>query len=153
MQAHRQAIENLDNAFVSTGDLPTPEMVAALVAEAHARFKSNTDGENSLVYPALAKTPSNLFGVCVAGVSGKIYAAGDTDHQLSIMSVCKPFVFALVCREIGAERARDKLGVNATGLPFNSFTAVERSADGRTNPMVNAGGIAQLEKRVVGLRE
>jgi glutaminase len=148
MQAHRQAIENLDNAFVSTGDLPTPEMVAALVAEAHARFKSNTDGENSLVYPALAKTPSNLFGVCVAGVSGKIYAAGDTDHQFSIMSVSKPFV-----REIGAERARDKLGVNATGLPFNSFTAVERSADGRTNPMVNAGGIAQLEKRVVGLRE
>jgi glutaminase len=32
--------------------------------------------------------------------------------------------------------------VNATGLPFNSIEAVERSGDGRTNPMVNPGAIA-----------
>jgi glutaminase len=32
--------------------------------------------------------------------------------------------------------------VNATGLQFDSLTAVERSADGRTNPMVNSGAIA-----------
>ena len=58
------------------------------------------------------------------------------------MSVSKPFVFALVCQALGAEQVRDKLGVNATGLPFNSLAAIERSADGRTNPMVNAGAIA-----------
>jgi glutaminase len=34
------------------------------------------------------------------------------------------------------------LGVNSTGLPFNSVIAVERSGDGLTNPMVNAGAIA-----------
>jgi glutaminase len=34
------------------------------------------------------------------------------------------------------------LGVNATGLPFNSLAAVARSTDGRTNPMVNSGAIA-----------
>jgi glutaminase len=34
------------------------------------------------------------------------------------------------------------IGVNATGLPFNSLEAVERSAGGRTNPMVNSGAIA-----------
>src|SRR3974390_1774535 len=142
MEVQRQGIENLDAPFVSTGDLPTPERVAALVAEAHARFRSNVDGKNSQVYPALARVPSNLIAVCVVRVSGKIYAAGDTDHQFSIMSVSKPFVFALVCQEIGAERAREKLGVNATGLPFNSLAAVERGVDGRTNPMVNAGAIA-----------
>ena len=32
--------------------------------------------------------------------------------------------------------------MNATGLPFNSLEAVERSADGTTNPMVNSGAIA-----------
>ena len=32
--------------------------------------------------------------------------------------------------------------MNATGLPFNSLEAVERSGDGRTNPMVNPGAIA-----------
>lgn len=58
------------------------------------------------------------------------------------MSVSKPFVFALVCEVLGAEAARRRLGVNATGLPFNSLAAIERSGDGRTNPMVNPGAIA-----------
>jgi glutaminase len=117
-------------------------MVKALVAEAHALFKSNTEGENSQVYPALARAARDLFGVCVAGTSGKIYAAGEADHEFSIMSVSKPFVFALVCQEIGPDQAREKLGANATGMPFNSLAAVEYSSDGRTNPMVNAGAIA-----------
>ena len=142
MQERRQGVDSLNFAFVSTGSLPTPEMITALVEEAHARFKSNIEGENSQVYPALARTPSELFGVCVVGVSGNVYAAGDTDHEFSIMSVSKPFVFALVCQQMGAEQAREKLGANATGMPFNSLAAVERSADGRTNPMVNAGAIA-----------
>jgi glutaminase len=142
MQERRQGVDSLDSAFVSTGSLPPPEMITALVGEAHARFKSSTGGENSQVYPALARVPRELFGVCVVGVSGKVYAAGDTDHEFSIMSVSKQFVFALVCQQMGAEQAREKLGVNATGMPFNSLAAVERSADGRTNPMVNAGAIA-----------
>jgi glutaminase len=58
------------------------------------------------------------------------------------MSVSKPFLFALICQEIGAEDAREKVGANATGLPFNSLAAIEQSPDGRTNPMVNAGAIA-----------
>jgi glutaminase len=58
------------------------------------------------------------------------------------MSVAKPFVFAFVCEALGDEEARQKLGVNATGFPFDSLAAVERSADGRSNPMVNAGAIA-----------
>ena len=89
--------------YVSTGSLPPREFVTALVAEAHERFKSNTDGKNSDVYPALASVPSELFGVCVVGTSGNVYAVGDTDHEFSIMSVSKPFVFALVCQVMGAE--------------------------------------------------
>jgi glutaminase len=131
-----------DRAYVSTGHLPTPEVVTALVSEAHQRFKSNTEGENSNVYPALARVPSDLFGICVVGTTGNSFAIGDTDHEFSIMSVSKPFVFALVCNEIGPEKAREMLGANATGMPFNSLGAIERSPDGRTNPMVNAGAIA-----------
>ncbi len=140
MQA--RGTKKIASPFVSTGHLPTPEMVTELVTEAHARYRSNTEGKNSQVYPALARVPSELFGICVVGVSGNVYAAGDTDYEFSIMSVSKPFIFALVCQELGAEQARERLGANATGLPFNSLTAVELSADGRTNPMVNAGAIA-----------
>jgi glutaminase len=130
------------SGFVSTGRLPADDQVARWVSEAHAMFKTNTEGRNSQVYPALAKVSSDLFGVCIVGINGKIYAAGEVDHAFSIMSVSKPFVFALVCQLIGAAKARELLGANSTGLPFNSVTAVERSVDGRTNPMVNAGAIA-----------
>jgi glutaminase len=122
--------------------LPPPDLVKSLVSEAHARFKSNAEGKNSQVYPALARVPSELFGICVVGTNGNVYAVGDAEHEFSIMSVSKPFVFALVCQSLGPEEARERLGVNATGLPFNSLAAVERGDEGRTNPMVNSGAIA-----------
>lgn len=131
-----------ERPFVSTGHLPPVEEVQKLVSEAYARFKSNTDGQNSDVYPALAKVPRDLFGICVVGTSGKVYAAGDIDFEFSIMSVSKPFIFALICQLIGHEEARAKLGANATGYAFNSVAGIERMPDGRTNPMVNAGAIA-----------
>jgi glutaminase len=58
------------------------------------------------------------------------------------MSVSKPFAFALACEALGPDVLRERVGVDATGLPFNSLWAVERSPDGRTNPMVNSGAIA-----------
>lgn len=129
-------------AYVSTGDLPERGLVQALVDEAHESYRGNQLGETSQVYPALARARADLFGVSVVATGGTVFAAGDADHEFSIMSVSKPFVFALVCALIGPESARRKLGVNSTGLPFNSLAAVERSDDGRTNPMVNAGAIA-----------
>lgn len=132
---------DLNNAYVSTGHLPERAAVQKLVEEAHQLFLTNQDGENSQVYPALARVPKELFGVCVVGTDGHVYAAGDVEHEFSIMSVSKPFIFALICETIGAEEARAKLGANATGHPFNSLTAIEQGG-GRTNPMVNAGAIA-----------
>ena len=129
-------------SYVSTGRLPSPEVVRALVTQAHRRFRANRDGANSDVYPALAEVAPDLFGLCVVGVNGAAYASGDSGHPFSIMSVSKPFVFALVCEALGAEAARQRLGVNATGLKFNALEAIERSGDGRTNPMVNPGAIA-----------
>jgi glutaminase len=137
-----RAEESAAYPFVSTGHLPPHEEVARLVSEAYALYRSNEDGTNSQVYPALAEVPSSLFGVCVAGTGGEVFAVGDADHEFAIMSVSKPFIFALVCQAVGAETARRKLGANATGLPFNSLAAVERTRDGLTNPMVNAGAIA-----------
>ncbi len=128
--------------FVSTGGLPPSDLVKSLVAESHERFRSNTLGATSQVYPALARVRPDLFGICVVGTNGDIHAAGDDHVEFSIMSVAKPFVFALICVALGPEEARRRIGVNATGLPFNSLSAVEQSADGRTNPMVNSGAIA-----------
>jgi glutaminase len=101
-----------------------------------------SEGSNSTVYPALERADPNKFGVCVVGVGGSAFEAGDTSEAFTIMSVVKPFVFAMVCEEIGAEEAHRLIGVNATGLPFNSLAAIEQGPGGRTNPMVNSGAIA-----------
>ena len=112
------------------------------MAEAHERYRVNGEGQNSQVYPALARVPSKLFGICVVGTSGNVYEVGDADYEFTIMSVSKPFVFALVCQQLGVEEVRQRIGVNATGLAFNSLAAIEQGDDGRTNPMVNSGAIA-----------
>jgi len=138
----RNTTETTNDAYVSTGHLPSPERVRALVNDAYERFKSNRDGENSKVYPALARVPSDLFGICVVGTSGNVHAAGAAEHEFTIMSVSKPFLFALVCEAVGVQAVREKVGVNATGLAFNSLEGIERTPDGRTNPMVNSGAIA-----------
>jgi glutaminase len=127
---------------VSTGRLPAAERVRDLVAEAHERLKSIDEGKNAEYIPALTKVPSELFGVSIVGTTGIAFAAGDAEYEFSIQSVSKPFVFALICQVIGEDEARQKLGVNSTGLPFNSVVGIERSSDGTTNPMVNAGAIA-----------
>ena len=134
--------EHDDAPYVSTGRLPSPEQVRRSVDEAYERYQTVPGGEVSRVYPALAGVPAGLFGICAVGTSGSVYTAGDAGHGFAVMSVAKPFVFALVCQALGPEEVRRRVGVNATGLAFNSLAAVERVQDGRTNPMVNAGAIA-----------
>ena len=141
MSAETSVQDLIDYQYVSTGRLPPAEVVIRLVDEAYERYRSNTDGGNSQAYPALAEVPKDLFGICVVGTEGAVYSVGAAEYLFSIMSVSKPFVFAAVCQAIGAEQAREKLGANATGLPFNSLAAIE-NGDGRTNPMVDAGAIA-----------
>lgn len=128
-------------APVSTGRLPREAEVRRLVRQAWERHRGEDSGENASHYPALAEMPRDAFGVCVVAVAGYVAEAGDAGVPFTIMSVAKPFVFALVCDALGAAEARERIGVNATGLPFNSLAAVEAGPGGRTNPMVNAGAI------------
>ena len=128
--------------WVSNGHLPTAEVVQELVAEAHGRFAPVLDGQVADYIPALAAAAPGHFGLCVSSCGGALFEAGEARESFSIQSISKPFLFALVCQAIGEEEAREKLGVNSTGLPFNSVLAVERSGEGLSNPMVNAGAIA-----------
>jgi glutaminase len=128
--------------LISTGHLPQPQEVETLIRAAYDRYKDLHDGKIADYIPALAKVSGKLFGICLVGTDGRAFAIGDSQHEFSIQSVSKPFVFALVCEAIGIEVARGKIGVNATGLPFNSVMAIELNADRTMNPMVNAGAIA-----------
>jgi glutaminase len=128
--------------FVSTGNLPSAEHVRLLVNEAYLRFRANSDGELSHVYPSLATVDPDRFGICVANTRGLTANAGDADVEFSIMSVAKPFVFALMSGVHTPDTVAQFVGLNATGRKFNSVAAIEDRPDGRTNPMVNPGAIA-----------
>lgn len=127
---------------ISTGRLPGDDEVRRLLEEAHRLAATNDEGVVADYIPALAKVSRRLFGACIVGVNGAVHEIGDVAHTFSIQSVSKPFVFALVCQAIGVEEARAKLGVDATGLPFNSVMAVELNDSRTMNAMVNAGAIA-----------
>ncbi len=138
--------EALDGGrYVSTGNLPRDDRVAELVDACHHEFDAVAEGSVSEVYPALARADPQHFGIAVTGVDGHEVAVGDVEVRFPVMSVAKPFVFALAGERHGVDRVVDHLGANATNRPFNSLTAVEEGPAGRTNPMVNAGAIACTE--------
>jgi glutaminase len=128
--------------WVSTGSLPSDEDVRAIVETGYERFRHLADGKVADYIPALAQASPDAFGVCVVGVRGRVFAIGDAEQEFTIQSISKLFVFALVCDSLGAADARDKLGVNSTGLPFDSVMGIELNEDRTMNPMVNAGALA-----------
>jgi glutaminase len=127
---------------ISTGALPADSEVLSVVTDGYERYRYCLEGEVADYIPALAQAPADAFGICVVGVRGGLYAIGDAEMEFSIQSVSKIFVFVLICEILGTEDARRKLGVNSTGLPFNSVMAVELNEDRTMNPMVNAGALA-----------
>ena len=128
--------------YVSTGHLPPEEHVRLLVEEAYNRIRGNADGDVSHVYPSLASVDPDKFGICVANTRGLTATAGDAEVEFTIMSVAKPFIFALMCGVHTPNTVAQFVGLNATGRRFNSVGAIEDRPDGKTNPMVNPGAIA-----------
>ncbi len=110
--------------------------------EAYDKFKNNKDGKNADYIKELANVDPKIFGIVIVTVDGKVYTAGDVKSRVSIQSVSKAFVMAQVIEEMGHQAVQDKIGVDATGLRFNSIVAVEEHRGKEINPLVNPGAIA-----------
>lgn len=127
---------------VATGHLPDAARVRKLVDQAYAHAESQDDGAVAGYIPELARADPTPFAICVADTAGNQYELGAAGLEFSIQSISKIFVYALVCEAFGHEAVRDRVGVNNTGLPFNSVMAIELNNGHPMNPMVNAGAIA-----------
>ncbi len=130
--------------LATSAQAQTPEEFQAIVDKVHAKYLPLQEGANADYIPILTETPSDLFGVVIVTRDGKVYSAGDVDYRFSIQSVSKPFTAALVMSQQGTEAVREKIGVEPTGLPFNSKMALEIYDDRSVNPLVNAGAIAAV---------
>ncbi|MFT8813972.1 glutaminase A [Acetobacter fabarum] len=135
----------------SARDKPQPASSAVIqkvIEQAYDKYKPVMEGKNASYIPYLAKADGKLYGIAVVTVDGRVFRIGDAGHPFPVESVSKIFTLADVLHKQGAESVLHKIGVNATGLPFNSALAVELNNDklGGSpppgNPLVNAGAMA-----------
>lgn len=142
-----------DPRVVSTGLVPATSAIADALQSAHEQFATVMDGELSRVYPSLARADPRAFGLALVGSGATVHEAGHSRVSFALMSVAKPFTFAVACERLGIDRVCGFVGIDATGAPFNSAAAVERGPGGRTNPMVNSGAIATISLLPAGSLE
>jgi glutaminase len=120
------------------------EIQAALDA-ALAKYKDIKEGKNADYIPALAKVDPKIYGISLVTADGKVYTAGDVKSEVSIQSISKVFTMAKVIEESGPGAIEQRIGVDATGMRFNSIVAVEfaqKALGGpEINPLVNPGAI------------
>ena len=126
---------------LSTKSTLTQERINAVLKEAYEKFKDNQDGKNADYIKALEVVDSKIFAITLVTPDGKVYEIGDTKEVVSIQSISKVFTAAKVIQEKGETFLQEKIGVNATGLAFNSIIALEQHGGSASNPFVNAGAI------------
>jgi glutaminase len=141
MRAGELGIDDIGTA-VDTGAVPPGERIDQLLDAAYRRALGHAEGAVADYIPVLAEADPEGFGICVADVDGGLHEVGDTRVTFSIQSISKAFVYALLCDAVGHEAVFDMVGVNNTGLAFNSVVAIELNDGHPMNPMVNAGALA-----------
>jgi len=120
----------------------TPAEIDTALKAAYEKYKGLKEGANADYIPALAKVDSNIYGIALITVDGKVYTAGDIKSEVSIQSISKVFTMAKVAEEQGPLSLENNMGVDATGQVFNSIVAIEQHKGAEMNPLVNPGAIA-----------
>jgi glutaminase len=122
------------------------QAIVTALNETYAKFKNLQEGKNADYIPALAKVDPKIFGIALVTTDGKVYTAGDIKSEVSIQSISKVFTMAKVMEEQGPEVIEKTVGVDATGMRFNSIVSVEFSQKAlggpEMNSLVNPGAIA-----------
>ena len=116
--------------------------VAQALRGAYDRVKNTAGGKNADYIPYLANVPSTLFGIAACLADGTVVAVGDTEYRFGIESVSKVPTALLAMQQYGAQEVLDRIGADATGLPFNSIIAILLENDHPSTPLVNAGAIS-----------
>jgi glutaminase len=136
---------------------PAKTDVDAAMKAAYEKYKGLREGKNADYIPALAKVDSNIYGLALVSVDGTVYTMGDVKSEVSIQSISKVFTLAKVIEEQGPEAIANTIGVDATGMRFNSIVAVEMAQKGlggpEMNSLVNPGAIATTSMVRGGTRD
>jgi glutaminase len=135
----------------------TPAQINSSLKAAYDKYRDLKEGKNADYIPALAKVDSNIYGIALVAADGKLYTVGDVKSEVSIQSISKVFTMAKVIQEQGPDAIVQRIGVDPTGMRFNSIVAVEyaRKVLGgpEINPLVNPGAITATSMVAGGTRD
>ncbi len=120
----------------------TKSEIRAVVDESYEKFKDEVGGKNADYIPFLAGVDSSLFGIAIALPDGDIIEKGDTSYVFGIESISKVPTAILAMEHYSAQEVMQKIGADATGLPFNSIMAILLENDHPSTPLVNSGAIS-----------
>jgi glutaminase len=123
---------------------PTASPYQTAIDHAYTKYKDMKEGKNADYIKELANVDPNIYGIAIVTTDGQIFMQGDLDSRVSIQSISKVFTVAKVIEEQGPKAVMDKIGVDATGLRFNSIIAIELQKGKEINPLVNPGAIASV---------
>lgn len=102
-------------------------------------------GKVATYIPELAKGDLNDLGIYVQRSDGKHFQAGDYKKRFTVQSVIKPVLLLLALMDNGEEYVHSKIGVEATGKPFDAINVSDQTLlSEHLNPMVNMGAIAMF---------
>ena len=116
--------------------------IQSTVDQAYSEYSKAPGGANADYIPFLANIPSDLAALAVVTANGDIISSGDIHYRFAIESISKICTLALALEDWGAQAVQQKIGADATGMPFNSVMALELHGGKPLSPLVNAGAIA-----------
>lgn len=115
------------------------ELLAQLLAECRPAARQ---GRVADYIPELAKGNPDALGIYIIGSEGRRTWAGDCRQAFTIQSIVKPILLLQALLDNGPQFVMDRVGVEATGKPFDAINAGYQSLDSTNiNPMVNMGAI------------
>ena len=115
------------------------ELLEQLIEECSSYTKN---GALANYIPELANADPNKLGAYIISSDGKHYFSGDYMHKFTIQSIVKTILLLQALIDNGVEIVSSKVGVEATGKPFDAINVSGQQLDSRhLNPMVNMGAI------------
>ena len=112
-----------------------------IIENVYAEVKSVEDiGTLANYIPELALVDANNFGINITNINNTSFGVGDFNKKFSIQSISKLLSLTLAYKLEG-EKLWDRVDVEPSGNPFNSFLQLETDLGKPRNPFINSGAI------------
>ena len=112
-----------------------------IIEDIYAEVKSVEDiGTLANYIHELALVNANNFGINITNINNTSFGVGDFNKKFSIQSISKLLSLTLAYKLEG-EKLWDRVDVEPSGNPFNSFLQLETDLGKPRNPFINSGAI------------